>query len=163
MFNQRMRVGAIASVFGSVFGTIAIDSIINAPPSRADLRGNLTVEISGLNNQDGDVCLSLFNGSRGFPSDEQRALDAECVEISTLPVQVTFDNLIYGSYAIAAYHDKNQDAQLNQGLFGIPTEGFAFSNDAPAPTGPASFQDAVFFLSQQDTTIQIQMRYLSDR
>lgn len=163
MLNRKMKAGAIASVFGTMFSAVTVASIINASPSRADLRGNLTIEINGLNNQDGSVCLSLFNGSRGFPSDGQRAIDAECVEISTLPVQVTFDDLTYGSYAIAAYHDKNQDAQLNQGLFGIPTEGFAFSNDAPAQTGPASFQDAVFFLSQQDTTIQIQMRYLSDR
>jgi len=132
-------------------------------PSYADLRGDLTVEISGLNTQDGNVCFSLFNRSRGFPSDEGMALSARCVEITALPLQVTFDNLACGSYALAAYHDKNTDAQLNQGLFGIPMEGFAFSNDAPTRTGPASFQDAMFIVSQQRTTIQVQMRFLSLR
>jgi len=128
--------------------------------AQAQLRGDIIVEINGLDAQSGNVCLSIFNSSQGFPSDWQQAIDAECVAISSTPLQVTFEDLSYGSYAIAAYHDKNRDQQLNQGLFGIPTEGFAFSNDAPAQTGPASFQDAAFFLSQRSATIRIQMRYL---
>jgi uncharacterized protein (DUF2141 family) len=155
------------STFFAATGTLAVvTSVISlvsgawALPAQAQLRGNLTVEISGLSSLDGNVCLTVFNDSRGFPSDERRALNAECVAISAEPLRVTFENLAYGSYAIAAYHDSNMDTQLNQGLLGIPTEGFAFSNDAPVRTGPASFQDAVFVLSQRDTTIQMQMRYL---
>ena len=132
-------------------------------PAIANYRGDLTIEINGLDNQDGNVCLTVFDGSQGFPSDAQRAVKAECMAISELPFQITFDDLAYGSYAVAAYHDRNADAQLNQGLLGIPTEGFAFSNDAPVRTGPASFQDAVFLLSQQNASIQMQMRYLGDR
>lgn len=138
-------------------------SIAFSSSARADYRGNLTIEISGLDNQQGNVCLTLFDSSQGFPSDAQRAVKAECMEISDLPFQVTFDDLAYGSYAVAAYHDSNADDQLNQGMLGIPTEGFAFSNDAPVQMGPASFQDAVFFLSQKDTNIQMQMRYLGNR
>lgn len=148
-----------------VTGLISLVSFAWVLPAQAQLRGNLTVEISGLSSLDGNVCLTVFNDSRGFPSDQRRALNAECVAISAEPLRVTFENLAYGSYAIAAYHDSNMDTQLNQGMLGIPTEGFAFSNDAPVRTGPASFQDAVFVLSQRDTTIQMQMRYLglSDR
>ncbi|NEQ96951.1 MAG: DUF2141 domain-containing protein [Cyanothece sp. SIO2G6] len=133
---------------------------LSSRPALAQLRGDLTVEINGLNDRGGDVCLSLFNSSQGFPSDPQRAINVACVTISAEPLRVTFDDLTYGSYAIAAYHDKNMDQQLNQGILGIPIEGFAFSNDAPAQTGPASFQDAVFILSQRNATIQMQMRYL---
>lgn len=129
-------------------------------PALADYRGDLTIEITGIDNQAGNVCLTLFDGSQGFPSDAERAVKAECMEISELPFQITFNNLAYGSYAVAAYHDSNADSELNQGLLGIPTEGFAFSNDAPVRMGPASFQDAVFVLSQQSASIQMEMRYL---
>ena len=155
--------GAIASAVG--LGIVC--NVMAMAPSRANLhnsfRGNLTIEVNGLDDSTGNVCFSVFNGSRGFPSDEQRAVRAECVGISAVPLKVTFSNLAYGSYAVAAYHDSNADYQMNQGLLGIPTEGFAFSNDAPVQTGPASFQDAVFMLSQQDANIQIQMRYLANR
>ena len=148
---------AVAIAFG-----VGLNSVI-ASPVLADYRGDLTIEINGLDDQTGNVCLTLFDGSRGFPSDAQRAVKAECMAISELPFQITFDDLAYGSYAVAAYHDSNADAQLNQGVLGIPTEGFAFSNDAPVNMGPASFQDAVFVLSQQNANIQMQMRYLGDR
>ncbi|MEM9212807.1 MAG: DUF2141 domain-containing protein [Cyanobacteria bacterium P01_F01_bin.150] len=153
--SLRTIVAAIAFSVGS--------SLTFTSSALANYRGNLTVEIDGLENQSGNVCLTVFDGSRGFPSDAQRAVKAECMAISELPFQITFDDLAYGSYAVAAYHDSNEDAQLNQGMLGIPTEGFAFSNDAPVRTGPASFQDAVFLLSQQNTNIQMQMRYLGDR
>lgn len=139
---------------------VSITGALYPTPAQAQLRGNLTVEVNGLNNRDGNVCFSMFNGSQGFPSDRQRAVNAECFAISEEPMRVTFENLDFGSYAVAAYHDRNMDTQLNQGLLGIPTEGFAFSNDAPARTGPASYQDAVFILSQQDAIIQMQMRYI---
>ena len=149
--SHRTIVAAIAFSVGS--------SLVLPPPAIANYRGDLTIEINGLVNQNGNVCLTVFDGSRGFPADAQRAVKAECVAISELPFQITFDDLAYGSYAVAAYHDSNADAQLNQGVLGIPTEGFAFSNDAPVRTGPASFQDAFFVLSQQNASIQMQMRY----
>lgn len=146
---------AIALIVGS--------GLVGSSSALASYRGDLTIEINGLENQTGKVCLTVFNGSQGFPSDAQRAIKAECLEISELPFQITFDDLAYGSYAVAAYHDTNEDTQLNQGVLGIPTEGFAFSNDAPVRTGPASFQDAMFVLSQQNFNIQMQMRYWGDR
>ena len=71
----------------------------------------------------------------------------------------TFENLPYGNYAIAIYHDRNSNERLNRGLFGMPEEGYGFSNDAPANLGPADFDDAVFALDSTDTTIHIKMRY----
>lgn len=71
----------------------------------------------------------------------------------------TFKDLPYGNYAVAIYHDRNSNERLNRGLFGMPEEGYGFSNDAPASFGPADFDDAVFDLETVDTTIQIKMRY----
>lgn len=182
--------------------------------------GSLTVEVSELRNQEGNVCLKLFSGSEGFPNDDENALQITCVPIgSTLatapsdsdttatatpspapsplapsplapsidaspsatepttatapseeptpaPVnstattfRYTFENLPYGNYAVAIYHDRNSNERLNRGLFGMPEEGYGFSNDAPASFGPADFDDAVFDLETADTMIQIKMRY----
>jgi uncharacterized protein (DUF2141 family) len=46
-----------------------------------------------------------------------------------------------GSYAIMLYHDANANGRLDRGgLLRMPTEGYAFSNDAPVRMGPPSFE-----------------------
>jgi uncharacterized protein (DUF2141 family) len=46
-----------------------------------------------------------------------------------------------GAYAIMIYHDENANGKLDRGgLLRMPTEGYAFSNDAPVRLGPPSFE-----------------------
>lgn len=136
------------------------------PPADAQLIGNLVVQVEGLRSREGNVCLKVFSGSRGFPNDNDNAVQRACVAIAPpspddpdAPFQHTFENLPLGTYAIAIYHDSNGDEQLNRGTFGAPIEGYGFSNDAPADIGPARFGDAIFLVAGHETTIQIQMRY----
>ncbi|HSV28545.1 MAG TPA: DUF2141 domain-containing protein, partial [Candidatus Omnitrophota bacterium] len=44
-----------------------------------------------------------------------------------------------GTYALAAYHDEDGDGKFDRSLVGLPTEGFAFSNDPPTIAGLPSF------------------------
>lgn len=138
----------------------------------AQLTGSLTVEVAGLTSQDGNVCFKVFFGSTGFPNSNESAVQRTCVAIapspsesaespesSTAPFTYTFENLPFNTYAVAVYHDSNGDEQLNRGAFGIPSEGYGFSNDAPANLGPASYGDAAFLLVGRTTIIQITMRY----
>jgi uncharacterized protein (DUF2141 family) len=149
---------------------------IETQPTEAQSTTTLTVEVANLRNQEGNVCFKLFSGSDGFPNDDDSALQRTCVAIDSLTesnetaigsasenttplFRYTFENLAVGNYAIAIYHDRNSDERLNRTLFGIPAEGYGFSNDAPANFGPAKFDDAVFALQEPNSTIQIRMRY----
>lgn len=121
---------------------------------------SLTVTVSGMRNQKGQVCLSLFSNSEGFPSSSDRALESSCVSAEKTPLAVTFSNLSVGSYAVAVIHDENQDGILNSGFLGIPKEGFGFSRNPTIRTGPPSFRDAAILVAGQNTQIQIQLKYL---
>lgn len=120
----------------------------------------------GLRSQDGNLCLKLFNGSAGFPNDNDRTVQRTCLAIAEHlpetpddPFSYTFRDLPSGTYAVAVYHDSNGDEQLNRGAFGMPSEAYGFSNDAPAVNAPPSYEDAVFLLAGASTTLQIQLRY----
>jgi uncharacterized protein (DUF2141 family) len=63
-----------------------------------------------------------------------------------------------GAYAVAIYHDENDDHDFNRTLFSIK-EGFGFSNDAPTTLGLPSFSDVRFALPQGGRTVRITMRY----
>uniref|UniRef100_A0A0C1NAX6 DUF2141 domain-containing protein n=1 Tax=Tolypothrix bouteillei VB521301 TaxID=1479485 RepID=A0A0C1NAX6_9CYAN len=145
---------AITSVF-SVIGGIA-------NPSFAGLKQNsqLTVEIQGLKNRQGQVCLSLFASSRGFPSNSSSAVQSQCVAIATMPLTVTFKNLQPGNYAVAVLHDTNSDNKANRNGLGIPLEGFGFSENPVIRTGPPRFNDAAVLVAGSTTNIQIQLNYL---
>ncbi|KQS55271.1 hypothetical protein ASG17_04035 [Brevundimonas sp. Leaf363] len=62
-------------------------------------------------------------------------------------VTVTFDQLPAGEYAVSAFHDVNGDGTMNANPFGMPTEPYAFSNNAKGNMGPASWDAAKFAVS----------------
>ena len=55
-----------------------------------------------------------------------------------------FDGLPDGDYAVRAFHDLNGDGKMNTNPFGMPTEPYAFSNNAVGNMGPASWDRAKF-------------------
>ena len=127
--------------------------------AKATFNGKLTVEIDGLKNKQGQVCVSIFASSEGFPSDRDRGLQKQCTKISAAPLPITFENLKAGSYAVAVFHDQNNDGTLNSNVLGIPSEGFGFSRNPEILTRAAKFSEAAFLVAGPDTNIQIQLKY----
>lgn len=136
-----------------------VGSLVLSPDANAISNSNLTVTVSGLRNQKGRVCFSLFADGQGFPSNSDRALESRCVKVvNTLPA-VTFKNLSAGSYAVAVFHDEDGDGIFKRGFLGIPKEGFGFSRNPAILTGPPSFKDAAVSVTDQSLQIQIQLKY----
>ncbi|MCW5314885.1 DUF2141 domain-containing protein [Nostoc sp. KVJ3] len=127
--------------------------------ARANFNGKLSVEIDGLKNKEGQVCASVFASSEGFPSDRDRVLQKQCIKITATPLTITFENLKAGSYAVAVFHDQNNDRILNSNAFGIPKEGFGFSRNPEIRTGAPKFSEAAFLVAGPNTNIQIQLKY----
>jgi uncharacterized protein (DUF2141 family) len=148
------------SIESSIMFLAIFSNLVLLPQASASFKGNLTVEIDGLRNQKGQVCLSIFSSNQGFPNNGKRALQAKCIKIAEMPQNVTFQNLTAGSYAIAVIHDVNGDNRLNTNSLGIPTEGFGFSNNPRVLTGPPKFGDSAVFVAGSSTNIQVQLQYL---
>jgi uncharacterized protein (DUF2141 family) len=68
-----------------------------------------------------------------------------------------FDRLEPGTYAVIVFHDLDGDGRLTMNPFGVPTEPFAFSNNARGNMGPASWEQASFTV-RADTTHSIEIR-----
>ncbi|MBD2775698.1 DUF2141 domain-containing protein [Iningainema tapete] len=138
----------------SIIGT-TIASHANANVASSN---SLTVTVSGLRNQKGRICLSLFSAEQGFPNKKERATEAQCFKAGEGSIAVKFNNLLRGSYAVAVIHDANEDGTLNRGLFGIPEEGFGFSRNPNVRMGPPKFKDAAIFVAGQ-SIIQVELKY----
>lgn len=144
---------------GSILLTAVLGNLVFLSDARAISNSNLTVTVEGVKNPRGQVCLSVFSSSQGFPNNSAGALQAQCVKATQTPLQVTFQNLKPGSYAVAVFYDANGDGTLNSNFLGIPTEGFGFSRNPKIRTGPPKFADSAFQITGSNTNIQIQLQY----
>jgi uncharacterized protein (DUF2141 family) len=72
---------------------------------------------------------------------------------------VTVGGVPPGRYAIQAFHDENDNSELDRSLIGMPREGVAFSRDAPMQMGPPRFSDAAVEIGQDGGSVTLSMRY----
>jgi hypothetical protein len=82
--------------------------------------------------RDGDAGEPRF-GLPSYPSGD-KASQATC-RVTGVPA---------GNYAIAFFHAQQNETQLTPGLFGKPTQGYGFSNNAAGSFGPPNFTAAAF-------------------
>lgn len=153
LMTQRFRFGIMLL---TVLGGLASPLSAKASLTSSDL----TVEIDGLRNRQGLVCVSIFASGKGFPSSTANAVQNQCVPITDKSTQVTFKNLKPGSYGVAVLHDAIGDRKLHRNVFGIPTDGFGFSRNPKITIGPPKFGDSAFVVAGPNTNIQIQLMYL---
>jgi len=74
-------------------------------------------------------------------------------------VVIVFENLPYGNYAVSVLHDENSNGKMEKNFFGIPKEGFAFSNNYAPKIKAPSFTDAMISLKKSRMTADLTMLY----
>ena len=63
-----------------------------------------------------------------------------------------------GTYAIALYHDRNLNRQLDKNFLGIPVEPIGVSNNPPMALGPPTLSESSFEVNGPLTPITIKLR-----
>jgi uncharacterized protein (DUF2141 family) len=126
---------------------------------RADATcGRLSVTVTGLRNNDGVVRCALFNSPAAFPKAGQEWRGV-ITPIRDRQATCVFSGVPAGNYAVAFFHAEHNETQLTPGLFGKPTQGFGFSNNASGSFGPPSFSAAAFAYNGANLTLQGSLTY----
>ncbi|MDP3802147.1 DUF2141 domain-containing protein [Brevundimonas sp.] len=127
----------------------AVALLLTAAPALAqsadDSRIVLTFETGA---RTGMVMIALYDSAGAF--DGSGAGDGAVARTAISAsgrVVAAFDNLPAGDYAVKAFHDVNGDGEMNTNPFGMPTEPYAFSNNAVGNMGPARWDRAHFAVS----------------
>ena len=66
------------------------------------------------------------------------------VDIAAGDRTATFDGLAEGEYGVKVFHDLNGNGRMDTGPSGMPSEPYAFSNNAIGNRGPAGWDVAKF-------------------
>jgi uncharacterized protein (DUF2141 family) len=118
---------------------------------------DLTIEIPNLKNQKGQIEIGIYNKKENFPHDDGQYRFI-IIESNKFSGNYKIQNLPKGEYAIALMHDENADRKCNRNLFGIPKEGYGFSNNIRPSISAPSFEDCKINLDR-NMTINIKLIY----
>jgi len=108
--------------------------------------GTIVVNVSGIENNTGKIQIGLYNSEKTFPTYGKHFKGAE-PNANTSGVSYTFTNIPTGTYAVAVWHDEDEDKTMNKNLFGSPTENYGFSRNIYGSFGPPSFEEVSFKLN----------------
>jgi len=116
--------------------------------------GTLIIIITGLENNNGEVQMGLFNSSESYKGKKPKYRGA-IMKVLNQKVEWKLDNIPFGDYAVKAFHDENSNNEINTNFLGIPTEKYGFSNNARSIFGLPSFDDAKFKFNKIEMTAEI--------
>ena len=122
----------------------------------------LILQFSNLRSRQGQICISVFSDEKGFPTDGLKAVYSKCHAVAEMneASEIEIIGLRPGNYALAMFHDENNDKQLNTGTFGIPLEGFGFTNNPKILFSPPKYSDCIFSSNEgKQTIVQIRANY----
>ena len=139
----------------AALGLSVAASAEDAPPTD----GTLTVKISNLQNDQGQIGCSLYAGKEGFPSDSEKAAKRMFVTPKAGKAMCVFEGVKPGTYAVSVMHDADKDGELKTNLVGRPKEWWGVSNDVPAERfGPPKYEKATFKYAGTAETIKVKLQ-----
>ena len=118
--------------------------------------GAVTVDVGNVRNSHGKVMIDICP--------QAKFLDDTCAWHGEAPARagvtrVTVPNVPAGEYAIQAFHDENNNGEVDRAMFGIPREGVGFSRNARIGLGPPKWRDAYFVHQNRAEVLRFDLRY----
>ncbi|MFZ4688724.1 MAG: DUF2141 domain-containing protein [Polymorphobacter sp.] len=123
----------------AAFAIPAAPSLAQAAPAAAP---GITIAFTGIATPTGMIMISLFDSGAAYNGGKPVRVAA--VPADGAAIEAHFEGLPAGRYAVKAFHDVDGDGKMAVNPFGMPTEPFAFSNDAVGEMGPARWDQAAF-------------------
>ena len=143
-----------ARIAGVLLGCAA-----SAAPAQAPCPG-IHVTVLDIRNSTGTVACALFESKAGFPIEFlHSATNVMVIRIRKSQARCDFEDIPPGTYALAVIHDENMNGKLDTNAFGIPSEGYGFSNDARAWLSAPSFDAASFVYDGRNLDMTLALHY----
>jgi uncharacterized protein (DUF2141 family) len=116
---------------------------------------DLTIVVDDVKAAGGSLMVALYDSADSFLQKPARASGQPAAASGN---QIVFKDLPEGDYAFALYHDANANGKLDRNLVGIPTEDYAFSNNALGKMGPPNFEMAKFTIPAAGATVRVTLK-----
>ncbi|MEO1616890.1 MAG: DUF2141 domain-containing protein [Planctomycetota bacterium] len=123
------------------------------PPNALLIRISSDIDAAG-----GPIRIAIYDSEEAF-GDVDKALMKDAmkpvegfvvweVNLDALPIQ----------FGVAAYHDLDDNGELNRGMLNAPVEPYGFSNNARSLVGPPSYSETLVDKPESSEMIEIRVR-----
>jgi uncharacterized protein (DUF2141 family) len=133
---------SVTSLFNLTLSALSGALLFSSSVSAADIH----IKIAGVNDKDSKIYVQLFNSQDNYA--EHSALMATYIKAKPGVNTISFHDLPLGEYSVRFFQDENNNGKLDTNLFGIPAEGYGFSNNAKPNYGAVGYQDVVFKVTE---------------
>ena len=90
---------------------------------------NITINISGLKSNKGQIVVVLYEKGQEFANFEKYYKKQIVKSITEKKAIIVIENVPEGEYSFIVFHDENSDGELEKTWYGMPKEGIANSGN----------------------------------
>jgi uncharacterized protein (DUF2141 family) len=137
---------------------LVFSAALGGAVAEAQQGNTISVPVSGLRNNNGDVRCGLYNSAATFPTNGQQ-FQGVVAPIANQQATCTFTNVPAGTYAVALFHAEKGQTKMDTGMFGMPLDGYGFSRNAKIGMGPPAFSDAAYSYAGGAVTFPVAITY----
>lgn len=122
--------------------------------STSALSIEIEFNISGIdseNSASSKIYVQLFKGEENYT--QGKVETALITKSKNGSATISFKDISQGEYALRYFHDQNGNGELETNLFGMPVEGYGFSNNAKPNFGPVSYEEIRFNVDQEQSKV----------
>ncbi len=128
-------------IFAAAAAAAVIALLVAAPAFAEAGKTTITLDFDTAAST-GQVMVALYNSEATYSGGAPVA--SAIVDVAGGHHSAVFTDLPAGDYAAKTFHDVDGNGKMNTNPFGMPTEPFAFSNNAHGNMGPAQWNVAHF-------------------
>ncbi|MEL6668101.1 MAG: DUF2141 domain-containing protein [Bacteroidota bacterium] len=123
-----------------------------------EMMWTLKLEVENIKTESGTIWVGLYQSSSDFLDREQAVLRAFSVNQSGSLI-VDIPNLTDGKeYAIALFHDLNDNGELDTNWIGLPSEPWAFSGEPRTRLRLPRFEEVKFRFEASQNEQKVKLR-----
>lgn len=152
----RSASAAVLLLAGAGFSR-AMAEVIPCDGSATQVR--LLVRVAGVDEPRGNVTMTVYPDSSDRFLAKGGKLARQRVAAQAPTTSACFVLPAAGQYAIAIYHDVNDDHDFNRSFVGMPNEGFGFSRNPKTKLGLPSLSEVRFAAAAGDNPVEIRLTY----
>lgn len=117
----------------------------------------VTITIENIKKSEGTMRVGLYTNAEAYDEEGEIAY-GKIVKVSKAG-QLTFemDDVPFGEYSIAVFHDVNSNEILDTNFMGIPKEPYGFSNNPKAKFRKPKFEETLISYSEQNQQFEINL------
>ena len=144
---MKVRISIISILIVALFAMLSFTTPV---------KGDLVINLENIKKPKGMIWLALYDSQETlFVKDKSILKGVDVNEKGEMTV--TMDQVQFGTYALAIFHDENSNGKLDKNFFGIPTEPYAFARPPKSKWRAPYFEELTFSFDKTNQVIDTKL------